>query len=149
SVTAFMAVGVKAAGFAAFARVFMGALGGVAASWTGLLWVMAALTMTVGNVTAVRQRNVKRMLAYSSIAHAGYALVGLVAATKAGGAALLFYLAVYAFMNLGAFGVLIALGRRGEPNEDLRDFAGVGFRHPVLGLSMAVFMLSLAGMPPT
>ena len=149
AVTAFMAVGVKAAAFAAFARVFMSALGSLAASWTGLLWVMAALTMTVGNVTAVRQRNVKRMLAYSSIAHAGYALVGLVADSKTGGAALLFYLAVYAFMNLGAFGVVIALGRRGEPNEDLRDFAGVGFRHPVLGLSMVVFMLSLAGVPPT
>ncbi len=149
AVTAFMAVGVKAAAFAAFARVFMDTLGGVAASWTGLLWVTAALTMTVGNVTAVRQRNVKRMLAYSSIAHAGYAAVGLVAASKAGGAALLFYLAVYAFMTLGAFGVVIALGRRGEPNEDLADFAGVGFRHPVLGLSMAVFMLSLAGIPPT
>src|SRR5581483_1685170 len=91
----------------------------------------------------------KRMLAYSSIAHAGYAVLGLVAATKDGGAALLFYLAVYAFMTLGAFAVLIALGRRGEPGEDLADWAGVGFRHPVLGLSMAVFMLSLAGVPPT
>ena len=105
--------------------------------------------MTVGNITAVRQRSVKRMLAYSSIAHAGYALVGLVAGGKDGGAALLFYLAVYSFMTLGAFAVLIALGRRGEPNEDLADWAGVGFRHPVLGLSMAVFMLSLAGVPPT
>jgi len=124
-------------------------LGRVAASWTGLLWVLAALTMTVGNVTAVRQRSVKRMLAYSSIAHAGYALVGLVAGGRDGGAALLFYLAVYSFMTLGAFAVLIALGRRGEPNEDLADWAGVGFRHPVLGLSMAVFMLSLAGVPPT
>jgi NADH-quinone oxidoreductase subunit N len=149
SVTAFMAVGVKTAAFAAFARVFMSTLGGVSASWTALLWVMAALTMTVGNVTALRQRNVKRMLAYSSIAHAGYALVGLVAASKAGGAALLFYLAVYGFMTLGAFGVVIALGRRGEPNEDLRDFAGVAFRHPILGLAMTVFMLSLAGIPPT
>src|SRR5205814_10497075 len=149
AVTAFMAVGVKAAAFAAFARVFVAALGRVAASWTGLLWVLAALTMTVGNVTAVRQRSVKRMLAYSSIAHAGYALVGLVAGGRDGGAALLFYLAVYSFMTLGAFAVLIALGRRGEPNEDLADWAGVGFRHPVLGLSMAVFMLSLAGMPPT
>jgi len=149
AVTAFMAVGVKAAAFAAFARVFMAALGTVAPSWTGLLWVLAALTMTVGNVTAVRQRSVKRMLAYSSIAHAGYAVLGLVAATKDGGAALLFYLAVYAFMTLGAFAVLIALGRRGEPGEDLADWAGVGFRHPVLGLSMAVFMLSLAGVPPT
>jgi NADH-quinone oxidoreductase subunit N len=149
AVTAFMAAGVKAAAFAAFARVFMDALGAAAASWTGVLWVLAVLTMTVGNVTAVLQRNVKRMLAYSSIAHAGYALVGLVAASGDGGGALLFYLAVYAVTNLGAFGVVIALGRRGEPNEDLDDWAGVGFRHPVLGLSMAVFMLSLAGFPPT
>jgi NADH-quinone oxidoreductase subunit N len=149
AVTALMAVGVKAAGFAAFTRVFMAALGGAAASWTPVLWLLAALTMTVGNVTALVQRSVKRMLAYSSIAHAGYALVGLVAATKDGGAGLLFYLATYVFMTFGAFAVLIALGRRGEPNEDLSDWAGVGFRHPVLGLSMAVFMLSLAGVPPT
>ena len=149
AVTAFMAVGVKAAAFAAFVRVFLDALAPVAAAWTGVLWVLAALTMTVGNVSAVTQRSVKRMLAYSSIAHAGYALVGLVTATKVGGAALLYYLVVYAFMNVGAFGVLIALGRRGEPNEMLADFAGVGFRQPVLGLTMAVFMLSLAGIPPT
>jgi NADH-quinone oxidoreductase subunit N len=89
------------------------------------------------------------MLAYSSIAHAGYALVGFVAASSEGGAAVLFYLAVYAFMNLGAFGVVMALGRRGEPNETLDDWAGVGFRHPILGLAMGVFMLSLAGFPPT
>ena len=116
-VTAFMAVGVKAAGFAAFARVFLDALHVVAPSWSGLLWVLAALTMTIGNVTAVTQRSVKRMLAYSSIAHAGYLLVGLVSATRDGGAALLFYLVVYTCMNLGAFGVLLALGRRGEPHE--------------------------------
>jgi NADH-quinone oxidoreductase subunit N len=149
AVTAFMAVGVKAAAFAAFARVFVAGLGHVAADWTGLLWVLAALTMTVGNITAVRQRSVKRMLAYSSIAHAGYALIGLVAGGRDGGAALLFYLAVYSFMTFGAFAVVIALGRRGEPNEDLADWAGVGFRHPVLGLSMAIFMLSLGGIPPT
>jgi NADH-quinone oxidoreductase subunit N len=149
AVTAFMAVGVKAAAFAAFARVFMVALAGVASSWTALLWVLAALTMTVGNVLAVTQPNVKRMLAYSSIAHAGYALVGVVAASEAGGAALLFYLVVYAVMTLGAFGVVIAIGRRERSNEELRDWAGVGFRHPALGLSMAVFMLSLAGIPPT
>ncbi len=149
AITAFMAVGVKAAGFAAFARVFLAALHGAVPSWTGVLWVLAALTMTVGNVTAVAQRNVKRMLAYSSIAHAGYALIGLVIATPEGAAALLFYLVAYAVMNLGAFGVVMALGRRGEPNEDLRDYAGLGFRHPVLGLSMSVCMLSLAGIPPT
>lgn len=149
SVTAFMAVGVKAAAFAAFLRVFWTALIGVAATWSGFLWVLAVLTMTVGNVLAVSQRNVKRMLAYSSIAHAGYLLVGLVTGTRAGGAAVLFYLAVYTIMNVGAFAVLIALGRRGEPNERLEDLAGVGFRQPVLGLSMLLFMLSLAGIPPT
>jgi NADH-quinone oxidoreductase subunit N len=148
AVTAFMAVGVKAAAFAAFARVFTTALGDVTASWTGVLWVLAALTMTVGNVTAVAQRSVKRMLAYSSIAHAGYALIGLVTATKEGGAALLFYLAVYGLMTLGAFTVLIAVARRGESVEDYADLAGLGFRHPALGAAMTVFMLSLAGFPP-
>jgi NADH-quinone oxidoreductase subunit N len=149
TVTAFMAVGVKAAAFAAFARVLTVAFGPATASWSGVLWVVAALTMTVGNVTAISQRSVKRMLAYSSIAHAGYALIGLVAGTRAGGAALCLYLAVYTLMNLGAFAVLIALGRRGEPCETLDDFAGVGFRQPLLGIAMSVFMLSLAGVPPT
>jgi NADH-quinone oxidoreductase subunit N len=110
--------------------------------------VLAALTMTVGNVTAVAQRSVKRMLAYSSIAHAGYALIGLVTASRDGGAALLFYLAVYGLMTLGAFAVLIAIARRGESAEEYADFAGLGFRHPVLGAAMTVFMLSLAGFPP-
>jgi NADH-quinone oxidoreductase subunit N len=149
TVTAFMAVGVKAAAFAAFARVLSVAFGTVAASWSGLLWIVAVLTMTVGNVTAVTQRNVKRMLAYSSIAHAGYALVGLVAGTREGGAALCLYLAVYTLMNVGAFAVLIALGRRGEPCETLDDLAGLGFRQPILGIAMTIFMLSLAGVPPT
>ena len=149
TVTAFMAVGVKAAAFAALARVLSVAFGSVVASWSGVLWVVAALTMTVGNVTALSQRSVKRMLAYSSIAHAGYALVGLVAGTREGGAALCVYLAAYTLMNVGAFAVLIALGRRGEPCETLDDMAGMGFRHPILGVAMAVFMLSLAGMPPT
>ncbi len=147
-VTAFMAVGVKAAGFAAFARVMLTGFAGVTSQWTHLLAVLAVLTMTVGNVTAVTQTSVKRMLAYSSIAHAGYASIGLVVGTPAGGAALLYYLAVYTAMNVGAFAVLLALGRRGEPNEQLRDLAGVGLRYPVLGLSMTVFMLSLGGMPP-
>ena len=113
-----------------------------------MLWVLAALTMTVGNVTALVQRNIKRMLAYSSIAHAGYLLVGMVAGGEAGGSAVLFYLIGYAFMTLGAFAVVIALGRRGQPNENLDDYAGVGFRSPFLGAAMAVFMLSLSGIPP-
>jgi NADH-quinone oxidoreductase subunit N len=148
SVTAFMAVGVKAAGFAALARVAVAALAPTAV-WQPLLWTLAVLTMTVGNVSALVQTSVKRLLAYSSIAHAGYALIGLVAGTAAGGAALLFYLVVYTFMNVGAFGVLLALGRSGERNEALADLSGVGLRHPVLGIAMTVCMLSLAGMPLT
>lgn len=147
-VTAFMAVAVKAAAFAAFARVFFAGLAELATSWTEVLAVLAVLTMTVGNVVAVSQRSVKRMLAYSSIAHAGYALLGLVADSTGGGAAMLYYLAVYAFMNVGAFGVLMALARRGESTERLEDLAGAGFRHPVLGACMTVFLLSLAGVPP-
>jgi NADH-quinone oxidoreductase subunit N len=148
AVTAFMAVGIKAAGFAAFVRVFLHTLLPLSADWRGILWLLAVLTMTVGNVTALRQRNIKRMLAYSSIAHAGYLLVGMVAGGELGGSAVLFYLLAYAFMTLGAFAVVIALGRRGQANETIDDYAGVGFRSPFLGLAMAVFMLSLAGFPP-
>jgi NADH-quinone oxidoreductase subunit N len=148
AVTALMAVGVKAAGFAAFARVFMHTLTLLSADWSGVLWVLAVLTMTIGNVTAILQRNIKRMLAYSSIAHAGYLLVGMVAGGEYGGTAVLFYLIAYTLMTLGAFAVVIALGRRGAPNENLDDYAGVGFRYPFLGLAMAIFMLSLAGIPP-
>jgi NADH-quinone oxidoreductase subunit N len=148
SVTALMAVAVKTAGFAAFVRVFLHAFAGLQADWSMLLWVLAVATMTVGNVLALAQRNMKRMLAYSSIAHAGYLLVALTAGGANGGAAALFYLLVYAFMNLGAFGVVIALGRRGEPNENLDDYAGLGFRAPLLGATMTLFMLSLTGIPP-
>ncbi len=149
TVTAFMAVGVKATAFAALARVLVLAFHGTGAELSAVLWWIAALTMTVGNVTAISQRNVKRMLAYSSIAHAGYALIGIVTGTPEGGAALCFYLAVYTVMTVGAFAVLIALGRRGEPCESLEDLAGVGFRQPMLGIAMTIFMLSLAGLPPT
>lgn len=148
SITALMAVGVKAAAFAAFARVFLHSMNGLAADWSSVLWWLAVLTMTVGNVVAVLQQNIKRMLAYSSIAHAGYLLVGMIARGENGGSAVLFYLMGYAMMNLGAFAVVIALGKRGEPNERLDDYAGVGFRHPFLGFAMSVFMLSLAGVPP-
>lgn len=148
SITALMAVGVKAAAFSAFARVFMHSMNGLAADWSAVLWWLAVLTMTVGNVIAVLQQNIKRMLAYSSIAHAGYLLVGMIAKGENGGSAVLFYLLGYALMNLGAFAVVIALGKRGEPNERLDDYAGVGFRQPFLGFAMSVFMLSLAGVPP-
>jgi len=148
TVTALMAVAVKAAGFAAFVRVFLHGLGGLHADWSVLLWVVAALTMTVGNVLALAQKSVKRMLAYSSIAHAGYILVALVASGPAGGTAAMFYLLAYSFMTLGAFGVVAALGSVGEPNETLDDYAGLGFRRPLLGVTMTIFMLSLTGIPP-
>jgi NADH-quinone oxidoreductase subunit N len=148
TITAFMAVGVKAAAFAAFARVFLHTLGAIHGQWEGILWILAALTMTVGNITAIVQHNVKRMLAYSSIAHAGYLLVAMVAGKELGGAALMYYLVAYGLMNLGAFGVIIAMGRKGEPNEEFSDFAGLGFRYPLLAMAMTVFMLSLTGVPP-
>jgi NADH-quinone oxidoreductase subunit N len=147
-ITTFMAVGVKAAGFAAFARVFAVVLAHTDV-WPPVLAWVAVLTMTVGNVTALAQTSTKRMLAYSSIAHAGYALIGVVVGTTQGTSALLFYLVAYTVMNVGAFGVLLAMARRGESGEQLSDLAGVGLRHPGLGLAMTVFMLSLAGMPPT
>ncbi|GIW43454.1 MAG: NADH-quinone oxidoreductase subunit N [Candidatus Binatia bacterium] len=148
AVTAFMAAGIKAAAFAAFVRIFVDTLSPLAADWRDALWVLAVLTMSVGNFSALVQRNIKRLLAYSSIAHAGYLLVGMVAGGEGGGAAVLFYLAVYTLMTVGAFAVVIALGRRGQPNEDLDDWAGVGLRNPFLGFAMTVFMLSLAGVPP-
>jgi len=148
TITAFMAVGVKAAAFAAFARVFLVTLGPIHAEWQGILWVLAVLTMTVGNVTALVQNNIKRMLAYSSIAHAGYLLVAMVAGKDLGGAALMYYLVAYGLMNLGAFGVVLAVGRKGEPNEEFSDYAGLGFRYPALGMAMTIFMLSLTGVPP-
>ena len=148
SVTALMAVAVKTAAFAAFARVFLRGFGELHADWSVLLWILAAATMTIGNVLALAQRNIKRMLAYSSIAHAGYILVALTAGGATGGTAALFYLLAYAGMNLGAFGVVLALGRHGEPHEEIDDYAGLGFRSPLLGAAMAIFMLSLTGIPP-
>jgi len=148
TVSALMAVAVKAAGFAAFVRVFLHGFGGMHADWSMLLWALAAATMTVGNLLALVQTSVKRMLAYSSIAHAGYILVAITAAGPAGGAAALFYLLVYSFMTLGAFGVVAALGVAGEANERLDDYAGLGFRRPILGVTMTIFMLSLTGIPP-
>lgn len=148
-VTGFMSTGVKAAAFAAFARVFLSALEPLRVDWLPVLSVIAALTMIVGTVVGVAQTNVKRMLAYSSIAHAGYLLVGLVAANTAGKAAILFYLVAYAATNLGAFGVLAALSTPDRPHDDVRDFAGLGRERPGLAALLTVFLLSLGGFPPT
>ncbi|HTK31198.1 MAG TPA: NADH-quinone oxidoreductase subunit N [Candidatus Saccharimonadaceae bacterium] len=149
TVTAFMSAGAKAAGFAALLRVVLHALAGVHAHWGTLLSVIAVLTMTVGNVSALLQVNLKRMLAYSSIAHAGYVLVAVVAGGPQGASAALFYLAVYSVMNLGAFGVLTLLGRGHDERVNVSDLNGLGFRHPLLGIALTLFMLSLGGIPPT
>jgi NADH-quinone oxidoreductase subunit N len=105
--------------------------------------------MTVGNVLAIYQTDLKRMLAYSSIAHAGYALVGMVAANDIGKSGILFYMLAYTFMNLGAFAVLVLAGKKGEENLTLEGFSGFGFKRPFLGVAMTIFLLSLMGIPPT
>jgi NADH-quinone oxidoreductase subunit N len=148
-VTAFMSAGPKAAAFAAFVRIFLLALGDMQDQWTSLLWVLAVLTMTVGNVLAIYQTNIKRILAYSSIAHAGYALVGLVAATQIGISGILFYMLAYTFMNIGAFAILVLAGKKGEENLTLEGFSGFGYKRPFLGVAMAIFLFSLMGIPPT
>jgi NADH-quinone oxidoreductase subunit N len=149
SVTAFMIAGTKAAAFAALLRILMTALPAFHPEWSRVLWILAVLTMTVGNVVAIAQSNIKRMLAYSSIAHAGYILVALTTGTKLGSGAILFYLAAYIFMNLGAFAVIVALARRGDERLSIDDYGGLGLQHPGLGAAMALFMFSLAGVPPT
>lgn len=148
SITAFMATGVKAAGFSALIRVFFTALPEFRPDWTSIMWLIAVATMTVGNIIAISQNNIKRMLAYSSIAHAGYILVAFVAGNKSGTSGILFYLMAYAFMNLGAFTCVILLGKKGEENILVTDYAGVGFKYPLLAASMTIFLLSMAGIPP-
>jgi NADH-quinone oxidoreductase subunit N len=148
-VTGFMSTGVKAAAIAGFARVFLSALEPMSGEWWPVLWVIAAATMIVGTVLGVAQTSLKRMLAYSSIAHGGYLLVGLVAGHDIGKAAILYYLAAYALTNLGAFGVIALVGSRDRDNDDLRDYAGLWYSHPTLAALMTIFLLSLGGFPPT
>jgi NADH-quinone oxidoreductase subunit N len=148
-ITAFMSAVPKAAAFAAFVRILLLALGGLENDWTSLLWILAVATMTVGNVIAISQTNIKRMLAYSSISHAGYALVGIVAANEIGISGIMFYMLAYTFMNLGAFAVLTLAGKKGEDNLTLDGFAGFGFKQPFLAVAMTIFLFSLMGLPPT
>jgi NADH-quinone oxidoreductase subunit N len=165
-ITGFMAAGPKAAGFASFMRVFVigfPLVAGVQASqflhdsWVTALSIMAILTMTIGNVAAIVQNNVKRMLAYSSIAHAGYALVGFIGAGVAAGtsardkaiAAVAFYMLTYAVTNLGAFAIVTLVARKNDRRTEFEDYNGIGFRSPVLAFSLSLFMLSLLGLPLT
>lgn len=152
SVTAFMSVGVKAAAFAILLRVIFESFYPIQVSFMPILWVVAIFTVIIGNVAAIVQTSVKRMLAYSSIAHAGYALIGVVAAY--GGQVLavssvIYYLFAYTFMNLGAFGVLAYLSRDGKECEKFTDLSGLWSRRPFVALALGIFMFSLAGIPPT
>ncbi len=148
-ITAFMAAASKVAGFAALTRILFVGFIGLHSGWGQILWVMAALTMTLGNIAALVQTRVKRMLAYSAIAHAGYLLVALVSGTEMSGIGIIFYLVAYALTNLGAFAIVGLLRKEDDEGLKLSNFAGLGFRRPWLGLLMSLFMFSLAGMPPT
>src|SRR5689334_16063436 len=148
-ITAFLSVGSKAASFAMLIRIFVEGLPAMSADWRLLFWVLSVATMTIGNVAAVTQSNVKRMLAYSSIAHAGYLLMGIVAGTSRGVTATLVYLFIYSFMQLGAFAVVIVLRRQDVVGDELKDFSGLHFRNPFAAFAMLLFMLSLGGIPPT
>ena len=139
----------KAATFALMLRIFYVSFGSASEYWFWAIWVSAILTMFIGNLAALVQSNVKRMLAYSSIAHAGYILVAFAASTDLGIAAVLFYLAAYALMKVGAFLVIAHLGQRGEKHLDIKDYAGLGMRQPALAACFSLFLFSLLGLPAT
>jgi NADH-quinone oxidoreductase subunit N len=148
-VSGFLSAGPKAAAFAIFLRIFMTAFEPIGAGWEPLLWGSALVSMTIGNFAALRQSNVKRLLAYSSIAHAGYVLVALTSRRDSGVAAAMFYLAAYAFMNIGAFAVVSYLSGKGEQYQSLDDFAGLAQKRPLTAAMLSIFLLSLIGVPLT
>jgi NADH-quinone oxidoreductase subunit N len=148
-VTAFMSAGTKVAAFGAFLRVFNVGFSPLVVDWRPMVWGLAAVTMVVGSILAIAQSDVKRMLAYSSIAHAGFILVGVTAAGQRGIEAVLFYLAAYATMIVGAFGVVMLVSVRGERHTSLSSYAGLARRSPFLAAALTLFLLSLAGIPPT
>jgi NADH-quinone oxidoreductase subunit N len=149
AVTAFLSVGSKIAGFAALGRLLSVAFRPVPEMWTTLLIGLAVLSIGLGSILALTQTNIKRMLAYSSIAHAGYALLGLIAGGREGLTSMMVYLVIYGLMNLGAFSVVIALRSEGFAGEGLDDFGGLAKTHPVASAVMLIFLFSLAGIPPT
>ncbi len=148
-VTAFMTVGPKAAGFAALIRILVEAVPFLADQWSAVLWLLSILTMILGNVVAVLQTNVKRMLAYSAIAHAGYILVGIVTNSDSGYSAVLFYLVVYTVMNLVAFSVILSLSGKGDSRVRLNDYAGIARKSPLAAAALSFSLISLAGIPLT
>jgi len=148
-VTLFMSAGPKAAAFAIFLRIFMTAFAPITVRWQPFVWSSALLTMIIGNFAALTQTNIKRMLAYSSIAHAGYVMVAIAAHSQIGVAAAMFYLAAYAFMNIGAFAVVTHFSRQGERYVNIGDLAGLGWKQPVTAGLFSIFLLSLIGVPLT
>jgi NADH-quinone oxidoreductase subunit N len=149
TITAFMATASKAAGFVAFILVLSRALPGALAEWRDVIWFFAILTMIVGNVIALVQENVKRMLAYSSIAHAGYIMIGLAAGTSEAYSAILFYLLAYTLMNLGAFGIVAYFEwHRKIDFTEIKNYSGFGYQQPLMGIMMSVFLFSMVGIPP-
>ena len=148
TIAAFISAGPKAAGFAAFVRIFMEALPNIDTQWSPVLIILAMLTMTVGNIIAIAQTNIKRMLAYSSIAHAGYVLIGLAASNTEGTSSAIMYLLIYCVMNIGAFGAVILARTADGESLMISDYAGLGFKKPLIGMLMSVMLLSLAGFPP-
>ncbi|MEK6691686.1 MAG: NADH-quinone oxidoreductase subunit N [Nitrospirota bacterium] len=149
SITAFMSVGPKAAGFSIIGRVFYEAFGSFHVEWSNILLPLSILTMVIGNVIAISQTNIKRMLAYSSIAHAGYALLGVITGTPEGIASTMNYLMIYAFMNIGAFSIVIMLRKEGFSGVNIEDYKGLAKNHPLTSAMMLIFMFSLTGIPPT
>ncbi|RJQ44488.1 MAG: NADH-quinone oxidoreductase subunit N [Nitrospiraceae bacterium] len=149
SITAFMSVGPKAAGFAVMGRVLFDAFGGQQVQWNSILIPLAVITMAAGSIIALAQTNIKRMLAYSSIAHAGYMLLGIIAGTPGGLTSTVNYLMIYTFMNIGAFAIIIMLRREGFQGENLEDYMGLAKSHPLASALMLIFMFSLTGIPPT
>ena len=147
-VTAFMAVGPKAASLAAFYRVFSETMPELAYSWEILLCIVSVLSMFIGNLGAIMQTNIKRLLAFSSIAHVGYLIIAIIAKNSLSSASLMFYMLTYAFMVFGTFGVVILLGRKGDENLEIENYSGLAYKHPVIALAMTIFLLSLGGLPP-
>jgi len=143
-----MAVGPKAASLAAFYRVMSETMPELSYSWEILLCVVSVLSMFIGNFGAIMQSNIKRLLAFSSVAHVGYLLIAIIAKNSLSSSSLMFYMLTYAFMVFGTFGIVILLGRKGEENLELENYSGLAYKHPVIALTMTIFLLSLGGLPP-
>jgi NADH-quinone oxidoreductase subunit N len=147
-VTAFMAVGPKAASLAAFYRVMTEAMPELSYSWEILLCIVSVLSMFIGNLGAIMQTNIKRLIAFSSVSHVGYLLIAIIAKSSLSSSSLMFYMLTYAFMIFGVFGIVILLGRKGDENLEIENYSGLAYKHPIIALTMTIFLLSLGGLPP-